>query len=134
MAIEWTNDLATGSDEIDSQHKELFDRINNLLEACRHGKGKEEVQKTISFLEDYVGTHFSAEEKYMDKYEYPDYGSHRRQHLEFMGNFYGLKTQFETEGPGVHIIANTNHMVVDWLLNHIRKLDKALGAFLKTKV
>ena len=58
VAIEWTADLATGVDEIDNQHKELFQRINNLLEACNHGKGKEEVKKVISFLEDYVITTF----------------------------------------------------------------------------
>ena len=87
MSIEWSLDLATGVDEIDKQHKELFQRINNLLEACNHGKGKEEVKKVIWFLEDYVITHFSEEERYMGKYDYPEYSGHKRQHLEFMENF-----------------------------------------------
>lgn len=65
MAIEWTQDLSTGSDEIDNQHKELFRRINSLLDACNQGKGREEIGKTVQFLEDYVITHFSAEEEYM---------------------------------------------------------------------
>lgn len=134
MSIEWSLDLATGVDEIDKQHKELFQRINNLLEACNHGKGKEEVKKVIWFLEDYVITHFSEEERYMGKYDYPEYSGHKRQHLEFMENFFNLKKQFESEGPGVHVIVNINHLVVDWLRNHIRRLDKALGAFLKTKI
>ncbi len=134
MAIEWTEDLATGVKEIDNQHKELFQRINNLLDACNHGKGKEEVKKVISFLEDYVITHFSEEEKYMGKYDYPDFMSHKKQHLEFMENFFRIKTQFEAEGPGVHIVVITNNLIVDWLRNHIRKTDRALGSFLKTKI
>jgi len=134
MAIEWTDDLATGVNEIDNQHRELFQRINNLLDACNHGKGKEEVKKVISFLEDYVITHFSEEEKYMGKYDYPDYMVHKRQHLEFMENFFRIKTQFEAEGPGIHIVVITNNLVVDWLRNHIRKIDRALGSFLKTKI
>jgi len=134
MAIEWTADLATGVNEIDNLHKELFQRINNLLEACNHGKGKEEIKKVIWFLEDYVITHFSEEEKYMGKYDYPDGLGHKKQHLEFMENFFRLKTQFEAEGPGVHIVVITNRLVVDWLRNHIRKIDKALGSFLKTKI
>lgn len=134
MSIEWTTDLATGVDEIDKQHKELFQRINSLLGSCREGKGKDEVKKVIWFLEDYVITHFSEEERYMGKHDYPEYSSHKRQHLEFMENFLTLKKQFESEGPGVHIVVNINHLVVDWLKNHIRRLDKALGAFLKTKI
>lgn len=133
MAIEWTVDLATGVDEIDNQHKELFQRINSLLSACREGKGRDEVKKVVQFLEDYVITHFSTEEKYMGRHNYPDYTSHKQQHLEFMENFYKIKTQFEAEGAAVHIIVTINHLVVDWLKNHIRKLDKALGVFLKTK-
>ena len=65
MAIEWTEDLATGVPEIDAQHKELFSRINRLLEACNQGQGRAEVGKTLAFLEEYVLIHFSTEEKIM---------------------------------------------------------------------
>jgi hemerythrin len=134
MAIEWSEDLATGVNEIDNQHKELFKRINNMLEACNQGKGKEEVDKVIKFLEDYVVTHFTAEEKYMTTFDYPEYSAHKSQHLWFIENFSGLKRKIETEGVGVHIVILTNNLVVDWLINHIRKLDKALGGFLKAKI
>ena len=37
MYIEWRDDLLTGVDEIDWQHKELFVRFNLLLDACQKG-------------------------------------------------------------------------------------------------
>ena len=134
MALEWTDDLATGSDEIDSQHKELFKRINALLEACRRGKGKVEVNKIVDFLDKYVVEHFSEEEKYMKKYDYPGYAKHKTQHLEFIDKFSELRRQIEHEGPGVDLVIKTNHMIVQWLVNHICKVDRALGTFLKTRV
>jgi hemerythrin len=134
VAILWTPDLATTVDEIDRQHKELFRRINDLLDACNEGRGKEEVQKVIRFLQDYVVTHFGEEERYMEKYKYPQYRDHKVQHKEFMENFSQLKKQFDSEGPGVHVVISTNYIVVDWLRNHIRKVDKALGAFLQDKL
>ena len=70
----------------------------------------------------------------MGKYDYSDGLSHKRQHLEFMENLFRLKTQFEAEGPGVHIVVIINRLVVDWLRNHIRKTDRALGSFLKTNL
>jgi len=133
MAIQWTEDLATGSDEIDSQHKELFRRINVLLDACNQGKGKEEVCRVIGFLDDYVVTHFGEEEEYMLKHGYPGYAEHKAKHLEFTNNYVVLKKQVETEGPGLHTVVATNQLVVDWLRSHIRKVDTRLGAFLKTK-
>lgn len=134
MSIIWTEDLSTGVETIDDQHKELFKRIDNLLDSCRLGKGKVEVKKMIQFLDDYVTIHFSEEEKYMQKYAYPEYDRHKGQHLEFTGNFMMLKNQLDNEGPGVHIVVATNQIVVDWLKNHIRKVDRALGSFLKTKI
>ncbi len=133
MALEWTQDLATGSNEIDTQHKELFKRINALLEACKKGKGKSEVGKIVQFLDDYVMTHFAEEEKYMQKYDYPKYMAHKAQHLEFIENFSELKRQIEKEGAGLQLVVKTNHMVVQWLVNHISKVDRALGTFLKDR-
>ena len=39
-----------GVDKIDEQHKVLFERINDLIEACNQGKGKETVAELITFL------------------------------------------------------------------------------------
>jgi hemerythrin len=133
MAIEWTEDLATEVPAIDAQHKELFSRINRLLEACNQGQGRTEVGKTLSFLDDYVLIHFSTEEKIMRDLRYPGYAGHKAQHVHFISNMDSLKQQFEKEGPSVHVVLLTNHTVVDWLRSHIRKLDRDLGSFLKKK-
>lgn len=133
MAIVWTADLATGVNEIDEQHKELFRRINTLLDACRAGKGKEEVQKIIKFLEDYVVVHFGSEEKYMMQYGFPSYAGHKSRHLEFMESLSQIKDTLTAEGPALLTVVATNHMLVEWLRTHIRKLDKELGAFLREK-
>lgn len=134
MALGWTEDLATGSHEIDRQHKELFTRINALLDACRQGRGKTEVNEVVRFLDDYVVKHFSEEEKYMQKYDYALHGAHKAQHPEFIANFSESKRQIEHEGPGIHLVVRTNHLIGQWLVNHICKVDRALGTFLKTRI
>lgn len=126
--------LATGVKSIDDQHKELFDKINNLLAACREGKGKEEVAKVMEFLSDYVIDHFTIEKGYMTTYSYPDYTSHMARHEEFIQGFADLKRRLETEGAAVSIVIGTNRLLGDWWINHINTMDKALGSFLKTKL
>ena len=133
MAIEWTEDLAVGFEIIDEQHKELYRRINELLESCGQGKAREVVGETIKFLEDYVVSHFGREESLMQKYGYPDYPKHKGYHTEFINSFKELKAKFEADGPGPHIVIMTNRIVVGWLNSHIRNVDKLLGAYLKDK-
>ena len=134
MAIEWTKDLAVGIAKIDEQHQELFRKIDQLLEACRQCKGKETVGETIRFLGDYVIEHFGNEERYMDRYNYPESAGHKEQHRQFINSFQELKKKFETDGPGTNIVILTNRIVVNWLNSHIRNVDKVLGVFLKTKM
>ncbi len=133
MAIKWTEELATGVSVIDDQHKELFRRINGLLDACSCGRGKEELSTVMCFLDEYVVTHFAEEEASMQQHNYPDYAAHKALHEEFNRNFANLREQFMTDGPAVHVVIKTNHVVVEWLTSHIKRVDRALGTFLKSR-
>ncbi|MBI5639938.1 MAG: hemerythrin family protein [Nitrospirae bacterium] len=133
MAITWSEELATGVALIDAQHQELFLRINKLLEACNQGRGRNEVGSVIKFLEVYVIAHFAEEEQHMINYHYPAYRDHKAQHTEFMENFAKLKGLIDSEGVGLTAVISTNHLVVEWLKNHIRKIDRALGEFLRAR-
>lgn len=133
MAIEWTEELGTGVAEIDDQHKELFRRINCLLDACGQGKGRHEVGRMIGFLDDYVISHFSAEERSMLEGAYPQYDRHRQEHEAFIAQMTDLKQKFHVEGSGVHVVLLTIRTSVDWLATHIRKTDRAMGAYLREK-
>lgn len=133
MAILWTEDLATGVSRIDDQHKELFRRINILFDACNQGRGKGEIEGVVKFLEDYLETHFSEEEKYMKQCSFPAYSRHKARHFEFIEKFSGIKKKLHSEGPGLLVVLTINQLLIDWLREHIRKLDRELGDFLRKK-
>jgi hemerythrin len=130
MAIEWSNNLATGVAEIDDQHKELFSRFNNLLTACNKGKGKEEVLNLLLFLDEYIKSHFAAEERLQLQHNYPGYGSHKAQHTKFIKDVELLERQFRDEGASVPLVIQTNQSLVAWLVQHISKVDMEFAGFL----
>ncbi|MGQ9473244.1 MAG: bacteriohemerythrin [Candidatus Caldatribacteriaceae bacterium] len=133
MAMVWSKNFSVGVEEIDQQHKELFNRTNKLLEASQAGKGKEVIKETMSFLENYVQSHFYFEESLMRKYQYPEFSTHKKLHENFNQNFLQLKKEAE-ENIGVYLITRVNKTVVDWWTNHILHIDKKLGAFLQEKM
>jgi len=132
--MQWTSNLAVGVEEIDRQHKELFKRANDLVEAMNQGKGREKVGKTLKFLEDYVVSHFGNEERYMKRFRYPDYNSHKKQHEEFKEIFAGLKQEYESKGGSSAMAIEIQKKVGSWLRNHIGRVDKELGKFLGDRV
>ncbi|WP_438316304.1 bacteriohemerythrin [Candidatus Caldatribacterium sp. SIUC1] len=133
MALVWSDTFSVGVVVIDEQHKELFARTNRLLEACQEGRGKDAVQETLAFLGDYVKTHFATEEKLMVQYRYPGFDAHKRLHEGFTETFLRLQKEAE-KSVGVALVTQVNKTVVDWWVNHILKVDKELGAFLRAKM
>lgn len=131
MGIIFTEDLKTNVISIDSQHKELFRITNDLLDACKQGKGAESISDVINFLEKYVKTHFLTEEKYMQEYNYPGYNVHKIQHEFFIKKTEELKNLFKRDGATLSLTINISSTIVNWLVNHIRGLDRELANFLR---
>ncbi len=132
MSFTWTPELSTGVEEIDSQHKELFKRLNTLLDACAEQKGKDEIGGYLAFLEDYVVQHFSAEETAMTKASYPAYAAHKQEHDYFKKRIATIKKEFLDFGATIHVVLLAVRTSGDWLFSHIKKTDKDMGAFLKS--
>lgn len=133
--IQWNDNLASGSTEIDTQHKELFQRINSLLVTFDKGTiDRQEFSRIIQYLTDYVVFHFGNEEKYMAKYAYSSTSQHKAQHEQFVKSFLKLKERMLLEGINPAIAQETKDLCVDWLINHIKYSDRALGMFLKLKM
>ena len=50
MKYELTPDLLTGNALIDTEHRQLFQAINQLTEDCEKGKGRDSLEKTADFI------------------------------------------------------------------------------------
>lgn len=132
MGIQWSNDFLVGDATIDRQHKELFRAFSELIDACRLGQGKAKIEELLDFLEVYVIFHFDAEEKLMEQSKYPGLAAHRQAHAGFIAQLTELKAMFKSDGASMELLITTNETVLRWLIEHIRKTDTALGAYLKT--
>ena len=82
--IDWDDSFSVKVKEIDAQHKRLVDMLNELYDAMRQGKGKEVLGKIIGGLIEYTDVHFKTEEKYFDKFGYPETEAHKKEHSDFV--------------------------------------------------
>ena len=133
MAYHWDSSLETGYPKVDNQHKQLIAALNEIAEASKTGKGKEEIFKTVDFLTGYTIMHFSDEEKLMEKYEYIDYLYHKRLHDDFKITVGNLTKQLIQEGPTEEMVSVVTTAIGDWLLNHIKGDDFRMAAYVKSR-
>ena len=56
MRAEFSDNLITGNELIDSQHKELIDRINKLLDSCEENNARRRICRRMSVIRDTPST------------------------------------------------------------------------------
>jgi len=133
VRITFDKALETGDPEIDSQHRELFDRIDKLLLASRERRSRDEVGQMLAFLGDYVVEHFAAEERMMVAASYPELEAHRGEHQRFVAEFGILYREYKAEGPTTLFIIRIGNRVTGWLREHIYRTDRMLVDWLRTQ-
>ena len=87
LNITFDDNLITGNKTIDTQHKELIDRIQNFLTACQNGDSKVKAIKMLDYLDEYTDFHFKEEEKLQENVGYPGRETHHEKHEEFKRQF-----------------------------------------------
>lgn len=124
--------LITGNEKIDTQHKELIERINKLLILCENEKpAQREAIDTLDYLADYTDFHFGEEEKLQEAVGYPGLAEHKKKHEELRQTVKELHDMLEEqEGPTAAFVEKVNEKVTEWLYLHIRSFDRSVAEYI----
>lgn len=128
--IEWNNDLDTGIEVIDNQHRRIVDYINHL-EDTRSSHSREEVATVLDELVDYTLSHFTFEESLMEEAGYPFIKAHKRVHELFVRRVSDYMQRFKM---GEDITEELHNTLKAWLINHIRNDDNDYSEIIRTNL
>jgi len=125
--MNWTvEEFGTGVELVDSQHKELFTRINQTLDKIDAGVKPEDMKAMLKFLGEYVVNHFSCEEKLMTDRKCMAECPNKDAHAQFLKSYASLNAMFEKEGLSPTFVTTFKSMMFVWLTSHIKILDSTL--------
>ena len=130
--MKFTQDMEVGVKQIDEQHKELVDRINAIVALGLKSVSKEETDKTIMLLGDYIIKHFSDEEALMLKAGYPQLKAHKELHKQYIESFKTLRAEYRANGPSAAFTLQLNKAIIEWIVKHIGSADKDFAKFYKS--
>lgn len=122
----WNDSLSIGIPEIDHQHKQLIDQLNTLVDAMLANRGKEEIKNIVYFLDLYVAQHFGFEENCMQRYKCPVASNNAAAHTKFIKTLSEVKQELQTKGASLSLAIKVNEQLLDWFVNHIKKVDREL--------
>lgn len=128
--IRWSNELDTGIQVIDNQHKRIVEYINSLIDA-RDSLDKKQVSMVLDELVDYTLSHFTFEESLMEEAGYPFIKGHKRVHQLFAKRIGDYVQRFRMGEDIADELLNT---LKAWLINHIKSDDNDYAEIVRTNL
>lgn len=130
MALKWSKEIETGHHQIDLEHKQLLEKINDFYSACGEGNAVEESLSMLRFLKRYTVTHFAHEERLQEEFNFPEMKRHKLLHKEFISAVDDIEQKLIHEGVSVTLVVEINQKIGFWLINHIKIEDKKLAQYI----
>jgi len=126
--VVWNDDLSVSNDDIDDDHKGLFELINDLANA---DMSHDYINLIIDRLKKYTVEHFTREEEYMASIGYPGFEEHLAQHEEFKEWLETIRSTYARFPQSPFIIGDSvNSYLLRWLRNHILTEDMKYRDFI----
>jgi len=133
MRIEWTEKLESGYKEIDDQHRDLINRINEFFDGLEKHYTSEATTRTLKYLVGYVKKHFSTEERLMTEYGYEEYDHHYAAHKKLTEELVSCYRRLVASGNSAEVSEDLTEVLQVWFLEHILGYDMKMIDFLKSK-
>ncbi|MBT3238141.1 MAG: hemerythrin family protein [Rhodospirillaceae bacterium] len=125
MAIEWTDELSVGHADIDHDHRETIDRIQDLVEAV----DDESFKRLFSDFAEHLRIHFEMEQTLMKDNGFFAQVPHTKEHQRVLGGIDSLLKQNDVGD----LNAARQYIEFDfpeWFLAHRATMDKVTADFL----
>lgn len=131
--MKWTSTYSCHIDEIDTQHKQLFeigDRLYALALETNNSTESQQLAQIFNELKDYIHNHFTFEEELMRRYQYPELDKHVAEHASFVTYVNDLENKKNINADSV------TEMILyfmNWISSHILISDKKYAKFIHTQ-
>lgn len=128
----FTENYWTGIAMIDEEHKHLFEIISQANDAVHvelvHDK-YDKIMEILSELAEYTKEHFHDEEEYMQSIHYDQLEAQKRAHSVFIDKVVNIDLdELDTiDANQQEYLEELIAFLLDWLVNHILKMDKRIG-------
>lgn len=130
----FTDDCLIGIEEIDAEHRKLFELIKTTDAAFKNNDNPMETTVLlINELKQYATTHFAHEEAYMESINDPELPRQQKEHAAFAAKMNSYKFDDVTEESAHTIIPELLEYLSKWLMGHILGSDILIGHFSQSK-
>lgn len=125
---EFTEDCLIHIDQIDDEHRRLFQMLNEAISLAAETADVSSIAKNLlQNLKNYASTHFAHEEAYMESIHDPELLIQRQEHLQFTEKVNSFTLDISSPEAARTSLQELLTYLVRWLYRHILSSDMMIG-------
>ena len=122
--LEWKDEFKIGIEEVDFEHQELIELINESFAEVERANSSTAVMDFLGEIFEKISAHFALEEKVMKSFRYEDYEEHKRDHERLLDSIRDIMDEFMlVEKIDEKLFGQ---QLRDWFINHFSTHDAQL--------
>ena len=131
---EFTKDCMLGIEQIDNEHRRLFQMVNEAISLIESTDDVEKIADNLILnLKDYAVTHFAHEEAYMESINDPELELQKKQHKAFTDKVNTFSLDTSSKVAAKKSLTDFVGYLVRWLYRHILSSDMMIGKIAPAK-
>lgn len=128
IMYKFTDDYLIGIDEIDNEHRRLFQMINEAIDLSKESSDTSVISKNlVSGLKNYAATHFAHEEAYMEHIHDPELPIQKKEHEAFTKKINTFALDTSSPEAARQSLNDLLAYLARWLYRHILSSDTMIG-------
>ena len=126
--IEWRDEFKIGIEEVDFEHQELIELINELYGEAKKKDSATAVMACLGEIYAKISAHFALEEKIMRAMKYDQYEDHKEDHEQLLDGIMDIIDEFaDVPTLDEEIFADRLN---NWFTQHFSTKDARMHKFL----
>ena len=127
--VEWRDEFKIGIKEVDFEHQELIELINESYNEAKKDGTTLAVLDSLGEVFMQISAHFALEEKEMRELKYDQYEDHKEDHEDLLDSIRDIMDDYEEKEALDE--EEFGERLKDWFVNHFSTKDARLHKFLQ---
>lgn len=126
--VEWRDEFKIGIEEVDFEHQELIELINELYSEAKKEDSTMAVMDCLEEIFAKISAHFALEEKVMRDLKYDQYDDHKKDHERLLDSIRDIMDEY------MDVLTldeeKFSNRLNDWFIKHFSTKDARIHNFL----
>jgi|GEM_PF-1097270 len=122
----WKDIYLIGIEDLDAQHKMIFDTIENIKDTLKEVNPvlqRQFMSESVEFLREYIVTHFGEEEDYLEHRGYENLDAQKHDHEKFLAGLTELEERLDESKFAPAVARKYLGYVISWMVYHVAGED-----------